>query len=169
MKSEVNPIEIADHELISVCINIKKTKRETIYKTFRCMKNYNQETFCNGILDEVQQLNSILNTDDVNIQLDIFNTVFLKCLNNYAPIVTRAIGRPHAPWMTDEIRSEIECRNLLQKRLKKDRSNLTLQNEYKQIKRNTKLLIRNSKSNYYKEKFKSSNSKETWRLVNELG
>ena len=41
---EVLPGPIADHEAISFSLNISKPKRAPIYKTFRTMSNYSQDS-----------------------------------------------------------------------------------------------------------------------------
>ena len=53
INSSVTPSPIADHELISVSINIIKPKRKPQVRTFRCLKNYNQNTFCDLLLNEI--------------------------------------------------------------------------------------------------------------------
>ena len=168
IETEVSPTEIADHELISLSINITKPKLAPVIKTTRCFKNYTKDYLCNSILNKVCMLNKILNTDDVNSQLDIFNNVFTDCLNTCAPYVTKTVGRPYAPWITEEIRAEINIRNSLQTRLKNDPSNQTLRNEYKQKKNAVKPLINNAKLNYYKERLKTCNDNDTWKIINEI-
>ena len=66
IKSDVYPCEIADHELISIQVNISKPKRQPIYKTLRSMNNYSPDVFCNLILNRIDSLNSILLTDNVD-------------------------------------------------------------------------------------------------------
>ena len=55
----VSPCQISDHELISVRINLEKPKRQPEYKTFRCLRNYSPQIFCNHLLDNSLTLNSI--------------------------------------------------------------------------------------------------------------
>lgn len=170
ISSDVTPCEIADHELISVHVNIRKPKRQPEIKTFRSLKHYSQDMFCNSILDNVPNLNIILETDDVNRQVEVFNNVFNTCLNECAPVVTKEIRRPYAPWITDDIHSAMDVRNDLQKRLKKDRYNILLQDEYKREKKRVKSLIHNSKSNYTKEKIHNckGNTKDTWKVIKKI-
>ena len=168
LDAEVCPTEIGDHELISTTINITKQRREPVIKTYRSLRNYTAENICNNILDKVNELNEILNTDDVNIQLEIFNKVFIDCIDATAPMVTRTIVRPPAPWLTEEIHSKMNERDQLQKKLKHDPNNLTLRNQYKQKKKYTKNLISNAESNYYKEKLRNADNKETWKIINEI-
>ena len=107
LSADVEACHISDHEMISLIVNLSKPKREKEIKTFRSLKDYSQETFCNILLDKKDLFDQILKTDDVNVQEDIFTTNFMSSLDSCAPIVTKTITRPPAPWMTDEIRSEI--------------------------------------------------------------
>lgn len=97
LNSNVYPCEIADHELVSVQMTLAKPKRNPTYKTMRCMDQYSREIFCNYILNETSSLNSILNTDDIDIQVNTFTEILNKCIDNCAPIITKKITRPPAP------------------------------------------------------------------------
>ena len=57
---EILPGPVADHEAISVTLNISNPKRLPIYKTFRTMRNYSQDFFCSLLINEVATLNNIL-------------------------------------------------------------------------------------------------------------
>ena len=108
MSSDVYPCEIADHDLITVQINIAKPKRQPIYKTLRSMSNYSQDTFCNLILNETGSLHFMLLTDDIDYQINLFTETFNNCLNACAPVVTKEITRPPAPWLTSDIKKSIQ-------------------------------------------------------------
>ena len=127
---EILPGPVADHEAISVTLNISNPKRLPIYKTFRTMRNYSQDFFCSLLINEVATLNNILNTDDIDIQTNILTSVMNVCLDKCAPLVTRQILRPPAPWISEEIKSKIRERNQLQKNLKVDRKNTALRENY---------------------------------------
>ncbi len=58
-------------------------------------------------------LDKILHTDAVNRQLCIFNETFIECLDLCAPIVTKEIKRPYAPWFADELRDTIYKKRML--------------------------------------------------------
>ena len=166
---EVNPSIVADHEQISFCINIKKPKREQVIKTFRCLKNYSAEILCNLLLDQTFVLNTIFNTDDVNIQVGIFNNTFNNALDKCAPIVTREIKRPKAPWINDDLKLEMIERNEIQKRLKEDRFNEDLNSEYKQKKKQVSSRISTARASYFKDEIMKSNSRnDTWKIMKKI-
>lgn len=74
-------------------------------------------------------------TDDVNAQVNIFNDIFVKCLDVHALFVTRKIKRPLAPWMNDSLRQAIVERKNVQDKLKLNRHNVLLQQEFKDKKK----------------------------------
>lgn len=94
---DVVPNFISDNDFISIRINITKPRRKPITKTFRQFKNNDKIPFSNLILSEHLNFNKILNTDNVNRQVNIFNENFIKCLDRCALIVTKEIKRPHKP------------------------------------------------------------------------
>ncbi len=80
-------------------------------------------------------------TDDVDAQVDILTSVFTSCLDHCAPVVTSIVNKPWAPWLNDEIRSAMATRNALQTRLKRDRRNAALQEQYKYERFDIEVLI----------------------------
>ena len=106
--SNVLPSTIADHEMLSFIVNIRKPKYKPETRTFRSRKNYSQDIFCGLLLDEVPLLNRILDTDNVNTQVDILTKSFIKCLDQCAPLVTSEINQPFAPWIDQDLRNIIK-------------------------------------------------------------
>ena len=121
-------------------------------------------------MNETPTLNKILSTDDVNIQVDILTITFNNSLNKCAPIVTKEITRPFSPWIDQDLKNIIDTKNKLKCRLKNDRKNAELDEEFKISKRNVENLITNAKKDHFKGKFEKSkgNSGETWKIVEEM-
>ena len=167
--SEVTASHLSDHEQISVEIDVRKPKRKPEVKTFRSLKNYNQNILCNKLLDKVPILNQILNTDDVDKQVDILTSTFGLCLNSCAPIKTQTITRPPAPWMTEEIKEESKNRNCLRKRFEITKDEATFE-QYKKLKNHVRSLIRTAKANHYKCKFTKckKDKSDIWNLIRDI-
>ena len=104
IENDVVPCQIADHELISSCINIKKPKRLPETKTYRCLENYTPDILCNLILERTPALNEILNTDNIDIQVPIITKIMNECIDNCAPVLTKQMIRPPAPWIDQGIK-----------------------------------------------------------------
>lgn len=72
----VVPHIIADHDLISVEVDITKPKREPVIKTFRQIRNYSKETFYLLLEQNSPDMHKLILTDNVNDQVSIFTDVF---------------------------------------------------------------------------------------------
>ena len=165
--SHVIPSPVGDHEAITVSLKLSKPKRLPVLKTFRCLKNYSQEKICNLLMNEVPILNGILSTDNVNIQVPILTNVLNNCIDNCAPLQTKEIFRPPAPWITDDIKASIKKRDKLQKDVKQDSDNLMLRDNYKEKKKEVNRLIDSSRKKYYREELKHNKNNLTvsWNIV----
>ena len=109
--------EIPDHDLISITVDISKPKRQPVVRTFCNLGKYTKEAFCLRLLQNKQSFNMILQTDDMNTQVDIFTVNFTKCFNDCAPFITKEIKRPFAPWMNDDMREAMNLRDNTRKNL----------------------------------------------------
>ncbi len=57
---------IADHDLISVTVHVTKPKHQPVKRTFRHLGGYGKLKLCSLRLENSQDMNKILITDDVN-------------------------------------------------------------------------------------------------------
>lgn len=130
VSSDTLPAPIADHDMVTVTINISKPKLLEQEKTFLCMVNYSKEKFCEILYRNSSILDCIRSTDDVDLQVEIFNSVFISCLDMVAPITTRAMTRPPAPWICNTLIEFMKIRDNLRSLLKSDRGNITLYIQY---------------------------------------
>ncbi len=115
-------------------------------------------------------MNNILLTDDVNKQVELFTEVFIKCLDACAPIVTKEIKRPFAPWMNDDLRRAMKIRNNAQSNLKADRHNSRFQEAYKREKKRVRTIISKTKAGHYHAQINNcrGNSSATWNVITDL-
>lgn len=72
--------------------------------------------------------------------------------------------------MTNDLKLAIKNRNVIQKELKNNRQDLTLQNNYKNEKKKVKSMIQRTKINYFKEQFQNckGDSSKTWNTIKTL-
>ena len=165
--SDTLPCHVADHELITVTINLRKAKPVPTVKTFRELRNYSPEFLCNLLYQESANLNKIFRTDNTETQVNIFTECFNRCLNVCAPLVTREVKRPPAPWITHDLRIKMHERNTTHTHLKNDRYNTALQVKYKEQKKQVKQLINKSRSEHYNKKLEDDrgNSSAIWNTL----
>ncbi len=170
LHSDTLPCPVADHELITVTINLQKPKRVSCLKTIRDLGNYSPYIFCNLLSSNELILNDIFKTDDVDIQVDIFTLVFNDCLDKCAPFIIKEVRRPPAPWINDDLRDLMVQRNNTQKLLKDDRLNVYLNEQYKNLKKEVKRALYNAKTLYYNKRLEDNkgNISATWNLLKKL-
>ena len=168
--TDVVPSVVADHDLITVTTNISKPKRLPITKTVRDLQHYNSDILCSHILNHTNELNKILQTDNVNEQVDVLTSVLSGSVNSCAPRVTKVIRRPPAPWIDSNIREAMEATNKAQRILKQNRSNIELQCQYKNLKRQVKNLINHRKKQFYLEELKKckGDTRLTWKVIKDI-
>ena len=125
---------------------------------------------CGLLLNNTDALNYILRTDNVNDQVSIFTSIFIKCLNSCAPFVTREVKRPYAPWIDDEIKEAIKDRNKFHKIFKLNRKDPIAESNYRKRKKKVKNMISLSKTKYFKEQFLKckGNIKGTWDVIKKI-
>ena len=168
--SDVLSCPVGDHELLTTTINVRKERKPPIIRTFRSLRNYSQNNLCDLLLNDTDALNYILCTDNVNDQVSIFTSIFMKCLNSCAPFVTKEIKRPYAPWIDDQIKEEIKIRNNLHKVFKLNRQDPIAESKYRKQKKKVKNMISISKTNYFKEQFLKckGNIRGTWDVIKKI-
>ena len=122
---------VADHELITVTVNLKKPKRPPTIKTFRDLTTYSPDLLSCLLKQQSYNLNKIFTTDNVDTQVNIFTNIFNNCLDDCAPLTTKEVKRPFAPWIDENLRALMHERDTTQKHLKNDRFNVYLQLKFK--------------------------------------
>ncbi len=146
------------------------SKRAPVTKTFRHLANYSREALCSLLSQQNDTLEQILLTDDVNKQVDILTNTFTTCLDTCAPLVTKKVKRPYAPWFKDEVNQAIVNKNSIQTQLKVDRYNAVLQHRHKAEKNYVKALIRHSQTEHFHNQFNAckGNTAATWKIIRDI-
>ena len=167
---DVVPLVIADHDLVSIVINVCKPRKQAVTRTTRNFKYYDKDILCSLLCDNIHFMYNIFLTDDVDKQVCIFNDVFINCLDMCAPITTKVVRRRPIPWMNDDIREAMKSRNDLQKQFKLDLDNSLLREQYKAAKDSVKVIMRNAKTEYYHDRLKEckGNTSSTWKVIEEI-
>ena len=134
----------------------------------RNMKHFNEAKFVNELLNQ-QWENGYFFGDDPNAMWRIWEELFLEVLNKHAPLQHKKTKSSKVPWITNKVKCLITTRNKLKRKAittktETDRSN------YKKIKNQVNVDLRNAKKNYYSSKIanQKQNPKKAWKSINEL-
>ena len=101
------------------------------------------------MLEQTPILNEMLNTDNPDTQVAILTKVMDSSIDRCAPIVTKQINRPPAPWIDESLKNAMKERDEISKLLKMDRRNLVLEAEHKEKKKAVKSHLHKAKIRYF--------------------
>ena len=169
-QSGVLDIGLSDH-LITFCsrkiIRGQIGKHKTI--KIRSLKNYSVHDFLNKLRNV--DWSNVKNCSDVNDAWYKFKSIFLKILDEVAPIKHVRIKTRTEPWIDSVILELIWKRDKLLYESNKDKHNKELRKEFNLIRNKVQREIRIAKTNYFKDKIEENkgNSKGLWRQLKSIG
>lgn len=158
--------EISDHDAVYVICNIRTPRFQPRYKYIRIEKDFNTELFLSDI--EKTPFNLVYAFDSPEDQLDVFNELFLSCLNTHAPLVKQKITRPPAPWLKD---LDIKAKQRVKNRLRKIARRTELEQdiaEYRHHRNEVKKLIKTAKADFFKKALSSKRPKDVWSVIHRI-
>ena len=158
--------DISDHDAPYIICNERKPRFEPRYKYIRNEKNFDAYRF----KLEVEQLpfNLVYAFDAAEDKLDVFNELFLSCLNRHAPLVKQKMTRPPAPWLNDLHIKEMQRER---DRLRKQAHTTQLESDwvnFRIIRNEIKKRIRTSKATFYRKALSSKRPKEVWSTIHRI-
>ena len=169
-QSGVLPMGLSDH-YITYCTrkNIRGHIGTHNTITIRSLKNYSSVEF----LDKLRNTNwtNITNCNDVNIAWLRFKEIFVNILDEIAPFKQVRIKTRTEPWMSSEILALISERDKALFNANKSKSNKLLRQEYNMLRNKVQREVKNSKSNYFKDKIEEhkNDPKKLWKQFKSLG
>ena len=163
-ESGVLELTISDHYLVYVVLDMKVPKPSPTYITTRSFKNYTADQFSSDIAHVPWGTVELM--DSVDDRVDAFNTLFLTCLNNHAPIKTLRIKRKPNPAITVEIKERIKARNVLHTRARKSGSHRDWK-AFTDLRREIKQSIRQAEQEYFMQQVitNKANTGSLWKTI----
>lgn len=162
--------DVTDHNLTFVSFkdrenNIKNRKSDSLIK-----KIINYESLGRDL--ENENWDSVLNSNDADISAENFISSLKKHILNNTREKNFSIKSDSMlkPWMTKDILIEMNMRNKIFSKLKKQPYNLLLKNQYKLLRNKVNNMILETKRDYFKKKFEgvknTNNAREMWKTIN---
>ena len=142
---------VSDHSAPYVCVNARVTRFLPRYKYIRNERNYNEVSFVEDVKNI--PMNIVYGVDDPDEKLELFNTMFLNCLERHAPMKRAKITRPPAPWLKDESIKDLQKQRDKLRRETRHINDSTLWNNYRQLRNTLKSKIKKAKKNLYATSF----------------
>lgn len=165
--SGVIQIGISDHSLVYSCLKISVPRDKPKIVESRNLKHYNINCFNNHLYHLLN--NSTWNQKDPDLLWDQFKNICNSVSDIYAPVKTRKVRSTYAPWLTTDIKCEMNKRGYLKKKAVKNRSE-SLHLAYKTKRNEVNKLIKSAKSLYCKDNINlnKDNPKEMWKNINQV-
>ena len=158
---------ISAHDIIYLEYSLQCPKLKPRLVTFRDMKHLNQIELTEDAVKLPWQ--DIWTLKTIDEKVETFNELILQLYNKHAPLKTRRIARPPAPWLTDSVRSLMTERDTVYRKYRRSKDFKDLQ-EYKRLRNRTNQSIRNAKLRYAHNIIQPSlNPSEMWRNLEAMG
>lgn len=120
----------SQHDLVHLSYSLKPPKFQQKILTYRNFKNLNMETLKTSASNmpwmDVQYLNNI------EEKVNLFNSMLTVLYNEHAPLVTRRVSHPPAPWLNEQIKHLMKTRDKIYNKFRKSRT-AALHEKYKKI------------------------------------
>ena len=166
--STVIPIEFSDHDLIACVrkLNHQTYKPKTI--EFRDYKNYTPNGMCQNISAH-GDFNKVIADDDVNTCWNNLKSIISTCLDDIAPKIKKHIHGKPSPWLTLELKTQMNLRGALFRKRRKTKMLEDIQN-YKKQKNLVNRMVKRAKKEYVKELLEKSSQDTSsfWNTIKKL-
>ncbi|KAJ1531399.1 hypothetical protein ONE63_000080 [Megalurothrips usitatus] len=156
----------SNHDIIYAVFNIrvrKPVKKRVSYRDFSRIDVDALRRDADSISwQEVYEAQSI------DSKVKVFNSKMIDLMDKHAPVRTKYVKRPSAPWFTCDILQMISDRNDARLRFLDTKDPNDLEN-FRVLRNKTKQVIKNAKTKYYHNVFDNiKTSKDLWSHINNL-
>ncbi len=136
--------------------------------TTRSMKNFNENAFLSDIAG-IYWENAISQTDDVDVLVNDFSTLFSLIIDKHAPIKSLRVSERYCPWVNKCLKGLMRDRHKLKKVAIKSKSQI-LMSAYRQLRNIVNKTNIELKRQYFSDKILQfeDNMKESWKTINQL-
>ena len=159
---------MSDHLPIVVTrkyMRVRNKNSEHITITYRNIGRLDKESFIAALKEAPWDCAFVF--ENINDVVDAWYKLFNSVLDEYLPQIQKRVKREVQPkWFSNEISQEIKKRDMLLKKARKSQTESDW-SEFKRVKNKVTELIRDTKSNYFKQKVSESknNTKKLWNLI----
>ena len=154
---------ISDHYLIFTVLKLKLPKPQPTFITVRSYKHYDRNMFLEDIAQE--QWEHISLVDDVDEQLNQFNSDFLRILDKHAPVKTIKVRHRQSPFVDNEIKELMKKRDRLH-RVARQTKNICDWDSFRVARNEVKKTLREAEKRYVQnEIYKNKEPNAMWKVI----
>jgi hypothetical protein len=163
--SGVIELGISDHCLVYICRKLSIPKGKPKLIETRQFRHFNSTDFQSNLRQAFSNFNHYT---DPNLAWLQWKEVFLQIADQHAPLRLRKVKSEYTPWLTNEIKNMSYHRDYLKKKAVSLNSP-AYHIAYKKCRNEVNRRIKDAKTNFYKTSLdNSTNSKESWKIINKL-
>lgn len=161
------PMGCSDHNLIAVARKTKIPKRGQKIILKRSFKHFNENSYG----DEVRQVDwsEVLQEDDPNLALGVFDRLLLPIVNKYASVKKLTVRNVRSPWLDHELKAHMKERAGAKAEATKFGGEQEW-NKYRKLRNFVTMLNKKKKRIFYHKTINSirTDSRATWNILNQL-
>merc|ERR1712106_562909 len=133
-------------------------------------KNYNPESFVNNLESKIWNT-VIQEKEDVEVALEIFNTMFMQSINEICPEKEIKIKSNTEPWIDAEILETMRERDRALYNANRNKQNPDLRKVFNKLRNKVIKLNRQKKSSHFCNKVEEhkNDPKQLWKQLKTLG
>lgn len=153
------------HDLVHMSYSLKPPKFEPKILTYRNFRGLDTEALhCTANTIPWMDVEHLESTEEKVI---FFNSLFTNLYDQHAPLVTRRVTHPPAPWLNAQIKELMRSRDKVYKKFRRSRTE-SLHQKYKSLRNKVNQAIRNAKLRYA-HSLSSVPGKQLWSRLRKLG
>ena len=169
--NNVIKVTMSDHYCVVTDYHLSDKLKAVNHKqiTFRDYRHFCSDDF----LNDIEKCEAIVSLDfedqEIEKRWNQFKLAFLNISNKHAPFRTMRLKDRNNPWITSEIVRKIYRRDFLKRKAVRKKDPLLFA-QYRKMRNEITSEIRKKRSKYYNEKLSacSGNSKQTWKIINDV-
>ena len=164
--SGVIRLGISDHYMIYVCTKDAINRSPPKIVESRSFKNYNKFAFRRDLFYTLNSIN-IGKELDPNKMWETWKNVFTSIADKHAPLRTCKVRSKHTPWLTNEIKKQMNHRDYLKQKATQTKSRHFYE-AYKIARNKTNKMVEKAKSRHFQHTINnnSNDPKQLWKGVN---
>nr|CAH7740149.1 unnamed protein product [Callosobruchus chinensis] len=157
--------EATDHQL--VCVELKTTipKVAAKYKTFRDFSSFDFDMFDSDM--RILNWQQIFYSQDIDAKVNILSNNILNLFDKHAPYKRVKVSKPKAPWLTQNLREAIKCRDKALIKFKRSRDPEDWE-AYRLLRNQVTANVRTEKCSYLNSVSHEGHRKKTWNALKTL-
>lgn len=161
----INADVISDHRVTYCNMNLPICKQRQKIVTFRDFKHFDNDAFHKDLLEI--NWDSIYYASHIDEKIHILNENIVNLFNIHAPLKTVRVNKPHAPWLTENLKKIMKMRDTALRNYNYNKTDVNWI-RYKNLRNFTLASIRREKAAYLKFLQEQNNQKDLWRNIKNM-